>query len=114
MKDCGFSRWKDSAKHRQTVSWVESWLEIDEQAEWSILDVLDIFVVAATLWTGGVRTSDCDQWQTKFATHHICRDERAQTTTEFICTETSESHDHFQPRLRPNLFSERHSEFGVA
>ena len=54
-------------------------------------------------------THDGEQWQTSFFSHHIRRDERAQTTPEHICTETSKNHNRFQSRLRSHHFLERDS-----
>ena len=53
-------------------------------------------------------------WQTCIDTDHLGRHERAETSPEHICTETSGSYDNFQPRLRSHHFQERDSELDSA
>ena len=69
----------------------------------------------ATLWTkSGLRTRGDEQRWTNFDPDHICRDERAQTSPEHFCTETSWRHNHLQSRLWLHHFSERDSEFHLS
>ena len=54
----------------------------------------------ATLRTrSGVWARDDEQWKTNFDLDHTCRDERAQTSLEHFCTETSRRDSHLQSRL---------------